>query len=122
MITTPSLERMKTDTANSYGQIVLAITTSPAADSRRIATELVSRGVVACVNIIPGATSVYQWKGTVNVDQEDVLLMKLSSEAVSRLKESLPTIHPYELPELIVLNVTDGLAAYIEWVRSNSLG
>jgi periplasmic divalent cation tolerance protein len=97
--------------------IVIAFSTAPdAATAERIARALVDEGVIACANLVPGLTSVYRWEGRVHADSEVLLLIKTRRENVPRLKERLPELHPYGVPELVVAPVEDGLAPYCKWV------
>jgi periplasmic divalent cation tolerance protein len=97
--------------------IVIALSTAPdAATAERIARALVDEGLIACANLVPGITSVYRWEGQVHADPEVLLLIKTRRENVARLKERLPELHPYQVPELVVAPVEDGLAPYCRWV------
>jgi periplasmic divalent cation tolerance protein len=103
--------------------VVLAISTAPDADTAaRIGRALVQERVIACANLVPGVTSVYRWNGAVHEDGEVLLLMKTRPEHVPRLKARIAELHPYDVPELIVAPVVDGLAAYCAWVRNETAG
>jgi periplasmic divalent cation tolerance protein len=98
-------------------EVVLCLSTAPdPAEAERIARALVEERLIACATLLPGALSVYRWEGEVRRDAEVVLLMKTRRTAVPRLKERLPALHPYEVPELLVCGVQDGLAPYCGWV------
>ncbi|MBW3654706.1 MAG: divalent-cation tolerance protein CutA [Gemmatimonadetes bacterium] len=97
--------------------VVIAFSTAPdAATAERIARALLDEGLIACASLVPGLTSVYRWEGRVHADPEVLLLIKTRREKVPRLKERLPELHPYEVPELVVAPVEDGLAPYCKWV------
>jgi periplasmic divalent cation tolerance protein len=97
--------------------VVIALSTAPdAATAERIARALVDEGLIACASLVPGLTSVYRWEGRVQADPEVLLLIKTRRENVPRLKERLPELHPYQVPELVVAPVEDGLAPYCRWV------
>ena len=100
----------------------LALTNLPASDSDRVAEILVSEHVVACVNIYP-IRSVYYWKGEVVREEEVTLLLKVAEEGVGRLKTRLCELHPYELPEFVVLDVDSeaSLREYVDFVRSGTI-
>ena len=95
-------------------QIVLSTIKPEAAET--LALELVDRGLAACVNIIPGITSVYRWQGRIRRDGEALLIIKTSSEALARLMLELPTLHPYEVPEIVALNPSSVHAPFAHWV------
>jgi periplasmic divalent cation tolerance protein len=104
-------------------EVVLALSTAPDAEQAgRIARALVDERLIACANLVPGLTSIYRWQGQVQSEPEVLLLMKTRRSLVPRLKERLPQLHPYEVPELVVTEVTDGLAPYCDWVRGETEG
>ena len=84
----------------------------------RIANALVTEQLAACVNIIPGITSVYRWKGAVEQDQEALLLIKTGQDRWLPLQERIRALHPYELPEIIAVPIHTGQTDYIEWITS----
>ncbi len=81
-----------------------------------LAEMLVSEKLAACVNILPGARSVYEWKGKVEKEAECVLLIKSRKDRLQMLEERLLAEHPYELPELIAVPIESGSAAYLSWM------
>jgi len=80
----------------------------------------VEQRLAACVNIIPRMESCYRWEGKVLTDSEALLIVKTSQQVLDKLREYVTTEHPYELPEIIVLSVTDGLSDYLKWVSSET--
>ena len=97
----------------------VALCTCPEPDAARIARALVERGA-ACVNALPGVRSTYRWKGEVHEDAETLLVVKADDDVVDTLREALGEVHPYELPEWVVLDV-DGARtsdAYRRWVEA----
>jgi periplasmic divalent cation tolerance protein len=98
---------------------VLVLTTLGAdADAQTIARTLVSERLAACVNVLSPMTSVYRWKGNVEVDREQQLVMKTTPERVDALEARLRQLHPYELPEFLVLDAS-GSEGYLRWVRES---
>jgi periplasmic divalent cation tolerance protein len=91
-------------------------TVAKAEDADRIAMALVEQRVAACVNIVPGLTSVYRWKGKVERDTEHLLLIKTRRDQVEPLRKALVSMHPYEVPELVLLPVEAGHAPYLSWI------
>ena len=103
--------------------VLLCISTaSDMSGARLMARQLVASGVVACVNLVPGVSSVYRWQGVLEESAEVLMLMKTHEPMLDRLKAELRAIHPYEVPELVVLRVNDGLPSYLQWVIQNSQG
>jgi len=99
--------------------VLLVLITAPDQTSaERIATELVEKRLAACVNIIPGLTSIYRWQGEMHRDPEVLILVKTVRAAWERLQETVCNLHPYELPEIMAVEVSDGLAAYLDWVAA----
>lgn len=95
--------------------IVLSTCPSPE-EAKRIARGLVEERLAACVNLVPGAVSVYHWQGNVCEENEVMLVVKSRRHLLGRLQERLATMHSYEVPEAIAIPVVDGLPAYLEWL------
>jgi periplasmic divalent cation tolerance protein len=88
-------------------------------DARRIATHLVELRLAACVNILPGTTSVYRWKDKTECTSEVTLLIKSNRKLVAEIQREFRTIHPYEVPELVVLSIAGGSGPYLAWLEEN---
>jgi periplasmic divalent cation tolerance protein len=96
---------------------VLAMTTLPSDfDAAKLAQDIVGSGLAACVTILPGIRSVYTWKGVPQIDEEQQLLIKTTTEQVDPLWDLLSDRHPYEVPEFLVVPVIDGSEEYLKWV------
>jgi len=99
--------------------VLLAFCTCPdEAAAARIARALVDERLASCVNRLPGVRSTYRWQGAVHDDAEVLLLIKTTRGRLPALRERLPALHPYELPELIAVEVAGGLPAYLDWVAA----
>lgn len=85
-----------------------------------LARALVLEGLAACVNVLPGVTSVYRWQGEVCEDEEVTLLIKVAAVGVGRLADAIRGRHPYEQPEIVVLDVDTAASdpGYVAWVRA----
>ena len=106
---------------NSATVCVLAVTTAPSEDEgRRIVRALVERRIIACGNVLPPAVSIYRWKGAIEEAREVVVLMKTQEAQVPALEAALPALHPYEVPELIVVPITGGHGPYLDWLRAET--
>jgi periplasmic divalent cation tolerance protein len=103
--------------------LVLALSTAADAEqAQAIARALVEERLIACANLVPGLTSIYRWRDAVQVEPEVLLVMKTRRSLVPRLKERLPELHSYEVPELVVTPLVDGLDPYCRWVRESTEG
>ena len=89
-------------------------------DARKIAHALVEEQLVACVNIIPGIESVYRWKGKIEEENEYVIIAKTVDEKVKKTIDRIEQIHNYEIPDIIVLPVIDGLKDYLDYVTNET--
>jgi periplasmic divalent cation tolerance protein len=100
--------------------IVLVFTTLGAdADATTFGRTLVDERLAACVNVLPPMVSVYRWKGQVEQDREQQLIIKTTSDRLAPLQARLRQLHPYELPELLVLPVVGGSEPYLAWLRDS---
>jgi len=108
-------------TAQPAQQHLLILCTCPDQETAQtIANRLVDEALAACVNILPGLTSVYQWQGKRETAQEHLLLIKTTDEAYQTLEQTITGLHPYELPEVIAVPVTQGLSAYLGWIEQQT--
>jgi periplasmic divalent cation tolerance protein len=100
---------------------VLVFCTCPdEAAAERIAHALVEERHAACVNRLPGIASTYRWKGKICRDNECLLLIKTTIERFDVLSERIVALHPYELPEIIAVDIAQGLPAYLGWIASET--
>ncbi|TAG06888.1 MAG: divalent-cation tolerance protein CutA [Verrucomicrobia bacterium] len=83
--------------------------------ARQIGTALIQKQLAACVNFIPGIESIYRWEGNIEHAEEVLAVFKTSTELTAILIETLATLHPYEVPEIIAISPTDALATYAKW-------
>jgi periplasmic divalent cation tolerance protein len=97
----------------------LVISTAPPDRAAELARQLVEERLAACVNILPGARSIYRWQGEICDDQEAVLLLKTEAARVAELTARLVELHPYDVPEAVSLEILggEGNPAYLAWVR-----
>jgi len=100
---------------------VLILTTLPAdADAAAFAEALVERRLAACVNLLPVMESVYRWDGRVHRDRERQVVVKTSRDRVPALWDRVRELHPYDVPEFIVLPIVDGNDAYLRWLGDST--
>ncbi|HEX5064565.1 MAG TPA: divalent-cation tolerance protein CutA [Myxococcota bacterium] len=100
--------------------VALLLTAPDEETGRRIARALVEERLAACVNVLPGVRSIYRWKGAVEEASEVMLVAKTRASRAAALAARVRALHPYELPEVLALPVTDGSQAYLRWVVAES--
>jgi periplasmic divalent cation tolerance protein len=99
---------------------VLVLTTVGANfDPAPLATQLVEKRLAACVNVIPQIYSVYRWQGAIEKGSEQLLLIKTVDTQVDDLREALISMHPYEVPEFLVIRIDSLSDAYRSWLISS---
>lgn len=98
---------------------VVLITAPDQETAENLVRTLLEERLIACGNIMPGVTSLYWWKGAVERDTEVQIVIKTTAAKVERLLERVPELHPYEVPEVLVLRVEDGHGPYLAWVRES---
>jgi periplasmic divalent cation tolerance protein len=102
-------------------EICAVLTTAPDEGSAgKLARILVEEGLAACVNVIPGVRSIYRWEGALQDDSEVVLVIKSQQNRSQALAARIKDLHPYELPEVLVLPVSGGSAAYLDWIATET--
>jgi periplasmic divalent cation tolerance protein len=102
-------------------EFVVVLTTAPAEGTHAatLARALVEGHLAACVNVMPAMQSLYRWQGAVEEAPEHQLIIKTTAARVAALREAIRQLHPYELPEFIVLPVADGAPSYLEWISGS---
>jgi periplasmic divalent cation tolerance protein len=101
--------------------VQLVITTLPNADAAaELAHRLVEEGLAACCNLFPAVRSIYRWKERVEDGSEVLVLIKTRYEQLDRVQARILELHPYELPECLVLPVERGYAGYLEWIAQST--
>ena len=100
---------------------LLVLSTCPGSISaKKIAQDLVSDRLAACVNIVPGVQSFFSWVGKVDNANEHLLVIKTTSNTYAALEKRLNKLHPYELPEIIAVPILTGSAEYLNWISTNT--
>lgn len=96
---------------------VIVLTTLPAdADAPAFAQALVEARLAACVNLLPPMESVYRWQDAVEREHERQVVIKTTSMCVDSLWQRVRDLHPYDVPEFVVLPIVDGNQAYLQWL------
>lgn len=103
-------------------EFCLVLCTFPSiSDAEQAAHQLVNKKYAACVNILPQVRSVYRWQGQVQQDQEVQLLIKTRQELIEQAQSLIESVHPYDVPEWLVIDITKGSDAYENWMRNSLL-
>jgi periplasmic divalent cation tolerance protein len=98
----------------------IVLTTLPAdGDVESLARALVDERLAACVNILPAMQSIYRWEGKVEQASERQLIIKTAAAQVEDLKARIAALHPYDVPEMLVLPVSGGSEGYLQWIRDS---
>jgi periplasmic divalent cation tolerance protein len=98
------------------GHAVVLTTASSQAEAATIASALVERRLAACVSVVPNVVSTYRWAGAVRVDAEWLLVVKTRAERFEAVRAAVRELHSYEQPEVILLPIEAGDAAYLGWI------
>ena len=102
------------------GVCVVLITAPNAEKAAELAHALVGEKVAACVNIVPGVRSIYRWEGAVEDAAEVLLVVKTTADRFDALHQRVLALHPYQVPEVLRLDVAQGHLPYLDWVRDST--
>lgn len=107
-------------TARARARTVAVLITCPTTRiAKRIGAALVARRLAACVNIVPGVESLFWWKGKVDRAKEVLLIAKTTAAMFERLRRCVVSMHPYDVPEVIAIQLSAGHAAYLAWISAS---
>ena len=100
---------------------VMVLTTLPAdADGPAFAHALVDARLAACVNLLAPMDSVFRWEGEIEQESERQVVIKTARECVAALWDRVRELHPYDVPEFLVLPIVDGSDAYLRWIGDST--
>ena len=105
---------MTSTSSSDYSACLTTVSTDEIA--RKLARSIIEAHLAACVNIIPGVRSIYEWQSTIHEDNELILMIKTRRESVPQLIEFVKKNHPYDVPELIELPIQRGNPDYLKWI------
>jgi periplasmic divalent cation tolerance protein len=106
----------------SKAQYAVVLVTAPDQETaRKISRAVVEQRAAACANLLPAVESIYRWEGAVQADQEVLILFKtrlslVDDQLIPLIKEN----HPYQVPEIIALPITEGSGDYLDWIREST--
>ena len=86
----------------------------------KIARALLEENLVACVNMVPGVRSLYRWQGSIQDEQEHLLVIKTRTDRYEKLEQRLRELHPYEVCEVIAFDVVAGAKSYLDWILAET--
>ena len=97
--------------------VVTVIMTAPDAETaEKLGRTLVSERLAACANVVPKVVSMYWWDGELQRDEEAMVILKTVQQRAEELEARAVELHPYTVPEVLVLAVSGGHAPYLDWV------
>jgi|SRR5262245_6932195 len=100
---------------------VIVLTTLPAdADAPAFARALVEARLAACVNLLPPMESVYRWQEAIERETERQVIIKTTSPRLDALWQRVRDLHPYDVPEFVVIPIVDGNQAYLKWLDEST--
>lgn len=100
--------------------LIVLITTANRREAEQIAKALVTNQLAACANLVTPVTSIFRWKGRVEKSREILLMAKTTSRRYFALEKMVRSMHSYDVPEIIAVEVKHGLRPYVEWVRKET--
>jgi periplasmic divalent cation tolerance protein len=99
---------------------VVVLVTAPSADKAAgLARTLVEENLAACGNILPSIRSIYRWEGKVHDEPEALLVLKTQAALFEALRQRVVALHPYQVPEVLRLDVAEGHPPYLQWIRDS---
>lgn len=85
-----------------------------------LAEALIAQHLAACVNVLSPCTSIYHWQGKVESAEEIPVLIKTLQQHYDQVEQLIKMMHPYELPEVIMVPILNGLPAYLQWIANET--
>lgn len=102
--------------------VLLLVSTGGRDEAERLGEGLVEAELAACASVIPMVHSIYRWEGRMRREHESLLLVKTTTAAAAAAQEYLREHHSYEVPEILRVDITGGLPAYLNWLAENVKG
>lgn len=103
----------------AHAQPLVVLVTAPETGAQDLGRVLVDERLAACVNVVPGVTSIYRWEGRRAESKESLLVIKTRPERYAALERRVLELHPYSVPEVLALPVATGASAYLQWVQES---
>lgn len=100
--------------------VCVVLVTAPSMEKgAELARTLVDESLIACANLVPGVRSIYRWKGELNDDTEVLVVMKTRADRFAAVEARIRSLHVYEVPEILQLDVKAGHQPYLDWVMGS---
>jgi periplasmic divalent cation tolerance protein len=90
------------------------------AEALQIGRTLVERRLAACVNLVPGITSIFRWEGKISEEQEILLIVKSRHERFDEIVKAVKGLHSYQVPEIVGMRLSNGLQDYLKWMVNST--
>ncbi len=100
--------------------VVVLVTAPDEESAARIGRALVEERLAACANIVRSVRSIYRWKGEIFDEPEVLLIIKTAADKFKLLEDRVRALHPYEVPEIIALEISEGSKPYLDWIGENT--
>lgn len=94
----------------------VVLITCPSDKADAIARNLLNKRVAACINILPKVSSIYWWENKIESGEESLLVVKTRTDRFEDLKKYVKEVHPYDVPEIIMIPIVAGYRPYLEWI------
>lgn len=107
-------------TQGHLGYSMVYVTINSAGSATELANSIVASNLAACVNILPGITSVYKWEGKVQSEPELLLMIKTRKDLLESLSSFIKSHHPYSVPEIIAVPIEFGNSEYLAWIDEST--
>ncbi len=101
----------------SYQMKIVITTLAKREEAAKLGKAVIESGLAACVQVSGPMISIYKWKGKTEQDEEWQLKCKTIASTTHQLMEFIEKNHPYELPQIVAVPVTDVSAAYLHWAK-----
>ncbi|MBD3276069.1 MAG: divalent cation tolerance protein CutA [Candidatus Marinimicrobia bacterium] len=105
---------------NNSNPVVIFITCKDSSEAEKIAGSLVEQRLIACGNITTEITSIFQWKGKIENDQEVLLIAKSRNDIMDNIIAEVKKLHSYDTPEIIAMPIVSGSSDYLEWITAET--
>ena len=100
----------------------MILVTAPVKNAEKLGRKLLEERLIACVNLIPHVKSYFWWKGKIDQAEEVLMILKAPAKGIRKLKKRIAELHPYDVPEIVVLRVEDAWKPYAKWVKQEASG